>query len=247
MIIDPAAYELIPGRKYVHVVEIIGDNERTARWSRNMETGSWHVSEGWKRAGRRMTRADSEYAEAIYQALAAEAAQSKQSNKPGGTSATYTPRFTQLDRKILRYVSEHPHCTKSEAGRAGERLTQRGEAYRRSRVESLIERGLLRDEGQPNRASLDLTDEGRRALKPIKEVELDIRILLYIAEWPGCRKIEAGAAGDNLTRLAPSELEYRCWRVGDFIRRGLVRDEGRPGRPSLHLTDDGWAFIWESA
>lgn len=80
---------------------------------------------------------------------------------------------------------------------------------------------------------------------PHKLTQLDRRILNFVAENPGCTKREARVMSDRLTRL--SEWEYRCWRLDTLIQRGLVHDEGRPGRPSLRLTDEGWRVIFWGA
>lgn len=59
-------YDLFPARKYEHVAAILSNGQRTARYSRNRETGTWYWQEGWKRVGRRLPAEIAAYAERIY-------------------------------------------------------------------------------------------------------------------------------------------------------------------------------------
>lgn len=67
--IDPAAFELVPARKYVHVAAILSNGQRTARFSLNRETGMWHQQKGWKIAGPPLSSAQAAYAQSVYDAL----------------------------------------------------------------------------------------------------------------------------------------------------------------------------------
>jgi hypothetical protein len=54
---EAAAYKLpdldvIPGRKYLKVAEWLGsrdDGQRTVRWFKDTQTGTWYVAESWRR------------------------------------------------------------------------------------------------------------------------------------------------------------------------------------------------------
>lgn len=66
--------------------------------------------------------------------------------------------------------------------------------------------------------------------------ELDRAILAYVDKHPGCTKREAGVMGQ---RMSVDGAIYRNRRVTSLIHRGLIRDEGRAGRASLYLAEEG--------
>jgi hypothetical protein len=46
-------YEIHEGRRYRHVAAIMSNQQRTARWSQDTQTGTWYVSKAWMKANRR--------------------------------------------------------------------------------------------------------------------------------------------------------------------------------------------------